>query len=192
MHSGGVVCLRSLFLCSVVLASPGKGARLLPRLPPPILRPGCTPAAVNVSSLCTTILRHWREPFLFNMGQVPMFPCCCCCVAHWPSTRSSQSSFSHRLGFWPAVHSGSLSSIHRRGAVGKWPRPQRHMKYQLRSDLPHRSRQDCNFSLIECEQNTFSQCMHRCTHCVSTSHCTHSLYHISGPRTFCGLCAQNT
>ena len=40
------------------------------------------------------------------------------------------------------------------------------------------------------EQNTFSQCMYRCAHCVSASHCTHSLYHILVSRSF-GLCAQN-
>ena len=32
---------------------------------------------VNVSLLCTTILGNWREPFLFNMRRVSMFPCCC-------------------------------------------------------------------------------------------------------------------
>ena len=43
-----------------------------------------------------------------------------------------------------------------------------------------------------CEQNTFSQCVYRCAHCVSTSHCTHSLYHIRGSRKFgFGLCARN-
>ena len=43
----------------------------------------------------------------------------------------------------------------------------------------------------ECEQNTFLQCMYRCVHCVSTSHCTHPLYHIRGSRK-CGLCAPNS
>ena len=86
---------------------PSLAARLyfLTSLPPPIPRPGCTPGCVNVSLLCTTILRHWREPFLFNMGHVSMFPRCCCCVL-WertaappralPSTRSFQSNFSHQ------------------------------------------------------------------------------------------------
>ena len=38
-----------------------------------------------------------------------------------------------------------------------------------------------------CTENTFSQCMYRCARCVSTSHCTHSLYHIRGSR-LAGLC----
>ena len=37
----------------------------------------------------------------------------------------------------------------------------------------------------------FSQRMYRCAHCVSTSHCSHSLYHIRGSRQF-GLCAQKS
>ena len=36
--------------------------------------------SINISLLCTTIIGHWREPFLFNMRQVLMFPCCCCRV----------------------------------------------------------------------------------------------------------------
>ena len=36
--------------------------------------------------------------------------------------------------------------MHRRGADERWPRPQRHLG---NSDLPHRSRQGCNFSLTE-------------------------------------------
>ena len=44
---------------------------------------------------------------------------------------------------------------------------------------------------LRCEQNTFSHSMYRRAHCDSTSHCTHSLYHICGSRLF-GLCAQNS
>ena len=42
-----------------------------------------------------------------------------------------------------------------------------------------------------CEQNTFSHSMYRCAHCVRTSYCTQSLYHIRGSRNS-GLCAQNS
>ena len=43
---------------------------------PTLQGPGCTPGAVNVSLLCTSILRHWQWPFLFNMRQVSMFSRC--------------------------------------------------------------------------------------------------------------------
>ena len=45
-----------------------------------LLRPSCTPRAVKVCLLCTSILRRWRKPFLFKMKQVSMFPCCGCRV----------------------------------------------------------------------------------------------------------------
>ena len=45
---------------------------------PPCPEPGCTPAAHQ--------RRHWRKPFLFNKGHVPMFPRCCCCVL-WEKPR---------------------------------------------------------------------------------------------------------
>ena len=57
--------------------------------------------AIKVSLRFTSILRHWREPFLFNKGQVLVFPRCCCHVL-WeeprrrlasPSIRSSRSNF---------------------------------------------------------------------------------------------------
>ena len=57
---------------------------------------------VDVSLLCTSILRRWREPCLFNMRQISMFPCCCCRVfgekprtppRALPATRSSQKQF---------------------------------------------------------------------------------------------------
>ena len=60
----------------------------------------------------TSILGHWRDPFLFNKGHVPMFSTLLLLCAlgetatppHAPhSIRSSQSSFSRRLCFWPAV-----------------------------------------------------------------------------------------
>ena len=93
LQSGRVVHSESLFLCIVVHANPKKGVRRLP---------GCNTSsrlrrhhaqsqtalqgAVKISLLCTSILWLWREPFLFNMGQVLMFPRCCCRVL-WEKPR---------------------------------------------------------------------------------------------------------
>ena len=46
-------------------------------------------------SINTTILGHWREPFLFNMRQVSMFPRCCCRVLGEKPRRR----LTHRLPF---------------------------------------------------------------------------------------------
>ena len=42
----------------------------------------------------------------------------------------------------------------------------------------------------ECEQNTFSHNMYRCAQSVSTSHYTHSVYHLRGS-SLTGLCGPN-
>ena len=75
-----------------------------------------TQSQAAVSLFCTPVLGHWREPFLLHMRQVfdvsmlllLLLPCA------WgetstppralPAIRSSQSSFSRRLRFWPAGH----------------------------------------------------------------------------------------
>ena len=60
--------------------------------------------AVNVSLLCTSILRYWQDPFLFNMGQAPMFPRFGCRVL-WEEARRR---LARRL---PFDHSKAISLI---------------------------------------------------------------------------------
>ena len=51
--------------------------------------------AIDVSLLCTTILRHWRELFLLNVRHVSMFPRCCCRVLSgiWTALRTPKVLF---------------------------------------------------------------------------------------------------
>ena len=56
------------------------------------------------TSPCTSILRHWREPFLFNKGQAPMFARCGCRVL-WEEPRRR---LAHRL---PLDHSKAVFLI---------------------------------------------------------------------------------
>ena len=51
-------------------------------------RPGHSPQAVDVTLL--SILRHRREPFLFNVRQLAMFPRCCCVLWEKPRRRLTQ------------------------------------------------------------------------------------------------------
>ena len=119
-----------------VYATPGKGARRLPRgnassrfCSHHSQGQAALQGAINVSLLCTLILRHWREPFLFNMRQVPMFPRSNCCVLREQPRRRLVHCLplDHPL----AVFLVSLSSTHRRGAYGRWPRPQRRLECPL-------------------------------------------------------------
>ena len=71
----------------VVYANAGKGACRLPRgnASSHFCRhhswgQAALQGTVDVSLLCTTILRHRWEPFLLNMGQAPMCLRCCCRV----------------------------------------------------------------------------------------------------------------
>ena len=101
----------------------------LASLLPPCPRPSCTPGAVDVSLLCTSILRHWREPFSFNMRQVSMFPRCCCRVFGEKPRR-------RRPHCLPLDHPKATVLVKfdsgQRSTDERWPRPQRRLVYPLR------------------------------------------------------------
>ena len=104
----GMSSLQALNLCRVFYANPGKGARRLPRgnasscfCSHQTWGRAALLGAVNVSLLCTSILRHWQEPFLFSIRQVSQFPCCCCVLREEPRRLAHglplQSSFSRHF-----------------------------------------------------------------------------------------------
>ena len=103
----------------------------------------CRAAMLPRVSAATSPGARLREPFLFNMGQVSMFPRCYCCV-FWEEPRRC---FAHCLpldhpkaGFLVDFDSGQRS-------------PQRACHPFIDSDLPHRSREGWNFSLTECQKS---------------------------------------
>ena len=107
--------------------------------------------SINISLLCTTILRHWREPFLFNTRQVSMFPRCCCRVLREePRRRLAQCL--------PLNHSEAIFSSTLILASGSFSEPATHLMKDGKglgatlgpnSDLPHRCREGCNFSFTD-------------------------------------------
>ena len=122
-------------LAAFVHANPREGARRAAMLPPVSAANIPTPRTVSRPStsslLCTSILRHWQEPFLFNMGQSRYFPRGCCVLWEKPRCR-----LPHCL---PLDHSQSNSSLTLilpfvvEELMKRWPRPQRRLAYQLRS-----------------------------------------------------------
>ena len=73
LQPGRVVRLESLFFAESFTPIQGRARTSAAPMPKGL---AALQGAVNVSLLCTSILRHWKEPFLFNIGQVPMFPRC--------------------------------------------------------------------------------------------------------------------
>ena len=108
--------------------------------------------AINISLLCPTILWHWRELFLFIMGQVSMFPRCCCCVL-WeeiatPSRALPSIDFdSGQRSTKGACHPFIVEKLMEdgQGLSAAW---------STHSDLPHRSRQGCNFLLTKRQKSS--------------------------------------
>ena len=129
LQSGCVVRLESLLSFTPIQGCPPPAVRqcfLAPPLPP-CQQPGCTPVSHQRLPAPPSILGYWRKPFLFNKGHIPMFPRCCCCVL-------GETTPPHAL---PATQDGQCL-----GAA-----------WGTHSDLPHRCRQGCKFSLTECQES---------------------------------------
>ena len=174
LQSDRAVRMESLFLCRVGHAKPRNCARHLPCCNASS-RLRCHHAqsqaalqgTLNVSLLCPLTLGHCRKTFLFNKGHVPMFPRCCCCV-HGEKPRRR---LMHRL---PSDHPKTTVVVD--FDSGQWSDERACRRFIVEelmkvgqgfgaawgtnSDLPHRCREGCKFSLTECQKsprNVFPQ-----------------------------------